>query len=278
MWKLFLILIIIIFTAENTFAVQIILKPNLVKQMKQQEWVNKEKIKIEKKMANTEKLRALRASKSTVTSTTKATDMTPRVTLKDKVLAGKNQNTVNSPSRTNTPVTITPWVTSIPWVDMSRVRSTWLSFYNSTRSELGLAPYSYDARLDVTAHSWNIEFAKWRGQNHHRRSPSDSYYNFNIISNWFKDRGVIGKVSWGATTTENVWYGYYNCRSSECTDSLIASIRTTYDFFMSEKGKAYDAHYRSIVQPVFTKIGLDIIVVPEEYRYYLTVHYITDFE
>ena len=47
---------------------------------------------------------------------------------------------------------------------------------------------------------------------------------------------------------------------------------------MSEKGKAYDAHYRSIVQPVFTKIGLDIIVVPEEYRYYLTVHYITDFE
>lgn len=45
---------------------------------------------------------------------------------------------------------------------------------------------------------------------------------------------------------------------------------------MSEKGKSYDAHYRSIVQPHFTKIGLDIIVVPGERRYYMTIHYITE--
>ena len=57
---------------------------------------------------------------------------------------------------------------------------------------------------------------------------------------------------------------------------MIRSIRTTFDFFMSEKGKAYDAHYRSIVQPNFSRIGLDIIVVPTEKRYYMTVHYITE--
>lgn len=45
---------------------------------------------------------------------------------------------------------------------------------------------------------------------------------------------------------------------------------------MNEKGKSYDVHYRSIIQPYFTKIGLSIIVVPSEQRYYLTVHYITE--
>ena len=84
------------------------------------------------------------------------------------------------------------------------------------------------------------------------------------------------KVINRAKNTENVGYGYYSCNESDCTDELITSIRSTYDFFMSEKGKSYDAHYRSIVQPYFTKIGMDIIVVPSERRYYMTIHYITE--
>jgi hypothetical protein len=158
---------------------------------------------------------------------------------------------------------------------MSRVRSAWIGWYNSTRTSLWLTPYIYDSRLDSTAHDWNIVFAWGKWQNHHRRSPSDAYYDFPKIDNWFAQRWVDPDIVSGAKHTENVGYGYYNCNSGDCTDELIDAIRSTYNFYMSERGKSYDVHYRSIVQPNFSKIGLDIIVMPSEKRYYLTVHYIT---
>jgi hypothetical protein len=266
------------FTVNNTFAAQIVLKPNLNAQMKRQEWVNKEKIIIERKLANTAKLRFIQTNKKTWSNITQTTVNTPRVTLKDKIIAGKSTPQQSTIIWSTVSTAITPGLTQISWVDMNRVRSAWLWFYNSTRSGLWLKLYSYDSRLDNTAHSWNIELAKWRGQNHHRRNPWDSYYNYSTITEWFRLRGVEAKLIWWATSTENVWYGYYSCRSSDCTDSLINSIRSTYDFFLSEKGKSYDAHYRSIVQSSFSKVWLDIIVVPEENRYYLTMHFITDFE
>ncbi len=161
-------------------------------------------------------------------------------------------------------------------VDMSRIRSTWLGWYNSVRQWEWLGSYSYDNRLDVTAYDWNVEFTKEKWQNHHTRNPWDGYYNFAVIDQWFIDRGINPKIINRTKHTENVWYGYYSCNSSDCTDTLIRSIRSTFDFFMSEKGKSYDAHYRSIVQPYFTKIWLSVIVVPGEQRYYLVVHYITE--
>ncbi len=161
-------------------------------------------------------------------------------------------------------------------VDMSRVRWTWMDWYNAVRQGEWVATYSYDTRLDVTAYDWNQVFASAKGQNHHRRNSGDSYYSFATIDQWFISRGINPKVINRAKHTENVGYGYYSCHSNDCTDTLIRSIRSTFDFFMSEKWKAYDAHYRSIVQPYFSKIGLSIIVVPEEKKYYLTVHYITE--
>lgn len=96
-----------------------------------------------------------------------------------------------------------------------------------------------------------------------------------MIDDWFVARGIDPIVINRSKHTENVGYGYYSCNATDCTDELIHSIRSTYDFFMSEKGRSYDAHYRSIVNPYFTKMGLDIIVVPSEKRYYMTIHYIT---
>ncbi len=161
-------------------------------------------------------------------------------------------------------------------IDMSRVRSTWLGWYNDTRWSLGIRSYSYDTRLDSTAYDWNQVFMSGKGQNHHRRNLWDNYYSFATIDRWFIARGINPIVINRAKHTENVGYGSYSCNSTDCTDSLIRSIRTTFDFFMSEKGKTYDAHYRSIIQPNFSKIGLSVIVVPGERRYYLTVHYITE--
>ncbi len=188
-------------------------------------------------------------------------------------------SSIQTPRQTPTPPQVISQPTNLPTpanVDMSRVRSTWVGWYNSVRQWAWLGSYGYDTRLDVTAYDWNIEFAKEKWQNHHRRNTWDSYYSFSTIDQWFINRGINPKVINRAKHTENVWYGYYSCNSSDCTDALIRSIRSTFDFFMSEKGKSYDAHYRSIVQPYFTKIWLSVVVVPGEQRYYLTVHYITE--
>lgn len=161
-------------------------------------------------------------------------------------------------------------------VDMNRVRSTWLDWYNSVRQSQGLGLYSYDVRLNSTAYDWNIEFAQGKWQNHHTRNPWDGYYNFSVIDRWFMTRWVDPLVINRTKHTENVGYGYYSCKSSDCTNNLIQSIRSTFDFFMSEKWKKYDIHYQSIIQPYFSKIWLSVIVVPSEQRYYLVVHYITE--
>jgi hypothetical protein len=231
--------------------------------MKKQEAINKENTVFERKYANKMRLAELRAQKwvpykKIISNTTSTSISTPIVHI------------------TSATTSSSSYQSSVTNVDMSRVRDTWFSWYNTTRSNLGLGSYTHDPRLDSTSHDWNIEFAKGKWQNHHRRNPNDSYYNFPVIDAWFTARGISPRVINRSKNTENVWYGYYSCSQSDCTDELISSIRSTFDFFMSEKGKSYDAHYRSIVNPYFTKMGFDIVVVPSEKRYYITVHYITE--
>jgi|GEM_PF-6957476 len=43
---------------------------------------------------------------------------------------------------------------------MQKVYTTWIGWYNETRTELGLNSYTYDTRLNTTAHDWNIVFAE----------------------------------------------------------------------------------------------------------------------
>lgn len=259
MKKILLAVLVSILVIHNTYAVEF-LKPNLLVQMKKQEVINKENKILERKLNNQMRLAEIRSRKYAERKTAYSNNSTNQPTsqpAKPPIIQSSNNPTIS-------------------WVDMNRVRSTWIGWYNSVRSDLGLGAYVFDARLDVTAHSWNIEFAKGKWQNHHRRNPGDSYYDFPVIDAWFIARGINPKVIDRAKHTENVGYGYYSCSDSDCTDELISSIRGTFNFFMSEKWKAYDAHYRSIVQPYFTKIGMDIIVVPSEKRYYITIHYITE--
>jgi hypothetical protein len=209
--------------------------------------------------------------KTIVTPAITQSSSTPILSISRPPVIAPIQNIVQSPTINQSTNIPTPQS-----VDMAQIRSTWASWYNAVRQWEWLGVYNYDSRLDSTAYDWNIEFARWFGQNHHRRNPSDSYYSFPTIDQWFIDRGINPKVINRSKHTENVGYGYYNCNSGDCTNSMIQSIRSTFDFFMSEKWKSYDAHYRSIVNPYFTKMGLSIIVVPSEKKYYLTVHYITE--
>jgi uncharacterized protein YkwD len=245
----------------------VILKPSLSVQMKKQEAINK-KVALAERLKAKKTKNTLQNPKKTIGKTETKKDLTPVLTIPPV----PQNYVISTKTETRTEEIKTP---TLPWVDMQRVYSTWIGWYNETRTELGLVPYTYDNRLTVTASDWNRVFAEGKWQNHHRRNPGDTYYDYKKITAWFAERGVVGKVVGGATTTENVGYGYYNCNSSDCTDTLIRAIRSTFDYYMSEK--SYNGlHYKSIVQPNFRKIGLDIIVVPSEKRYYLTVHYITE--
>lgn len=250
---------------------------SLEKQMQRQTLVNKKNTLAEKraaiearKKANQEKLAILQVqnkqpkaiSPPQVTST-KLLTISPSIST---VQQPKTQTIVAS----NTTISTSRSQSHINNVDMTRVRSTWLSWYNAGRVAKWLGVYSYDNRLDSTAHDWNIVFAESRGTNYHERTKGDGYYNYPIINRWFQDRGVNPPVISGVNHSENVSYGYYNCSKSDCTDDFISAIHSSYVFFVNSS-----VHAKSVYQPNFTKIGFDIIVVPNERRYYVTVHYIT---
>ncbi len=251
-----ILLTFLIFSIYSNSFGAIVLKPSLTTQMKQQEEINRKVAIEQKKQANRDRLAAIRKSKTPKTTASKANtgtvtitpSLSPKLTISTPTIASVIEPTF-SPNN------------SIRNVDLNRVRDTWLTWTNKVRSEQGLNPYSIDIRLNSTATEWS-EYSKTRGYIIHGR-PGDgcvgvgnyTCYNFSAIDTWFKLRGIDPIVINRAKHTENIGTRGYSCRDSDCTDELITAIRKTYDFFLSEK--SYNGvHYRSLVNPVFTKIGI----------------------
>lgn len=162
---------------------------------------------------------------------------------------------------------------NIPNVDTDRVRSTWMSWFNTERATLGRHNLVYDDRLNSTA----LEWSKYMVENNnysHKRPGQTAYYDYNLITSWFKDRGLVFKNVNRVTYSENIGWGYFKCSKEDCTDDLINSIRSTFDFYMNEKGKSSQPHYGSMTNKYFNVMGLGIYV--GNGRYGLTVHYGTD--
>ncbi|MDR0369264.1 MAG: hypothetical protein LBH96_01685 [Candidatus Peribacteria bacterium] len=67
-------------------------------------------------------------------------------------------------------------------------------------------------------------------------------------------------------------WGYYKCSSNDCTDTLIKQLKTTWDFFMSEK-KSNGSHYRAITTSHFTQMGIGVSIDSSTNRYYMVIHY-----
>lgn len=165
-----------------------------------------------------------------------------------------------------------------PNIDMQRVRNTWLDWTNSARAAAGLYGYDYSSDLGRTAAVWS-ERAESLGYISHTRPGSSAYYDYGLIGRWFADLGVrFASGSGRSDYVENIGWEYYSCSDGDCTDELIAGIRKTFNFFMSEKGRAYAPHYDSIMNPTYHLLGLGIAVDETAYggKFYLTVHYGTD--
>jgi len=167
--------------------------------------------------------------------------------------------------------------TDIPQnVDMEKVRATWISWYNNARAQNGLGPYVYDESLNMTAGNWSF-YAKKRGYIDHKRAAQKSYYDYKKVGAWFAEKGVsFVRGSGRSDYVENIGWDYYSCSKADCTEELIASIKHTYNFFIGEKNKKYRAHYDSIMNKNYKKIGLGVAVDSAKKKYYLTVHYATD--
>ncbi len=160
-------------------------------------------------------------------------------------------------------------------IDMGTVTTTWLQWYNDARKEQGLPSYKYNVQLNRTAAEWS-EYSKARGFIDHKRPGQTAYYDYGMIKEWFKKKGLEFRAVHGATFTENIGWDYYACSSDDCTENLTKAIRHTFDFFMNEKGKSYKPHYESIMNREFREIGVGISLDPGKKRYYLTVHYGTE--
>jgi uncharacterized protein YkwD len=170
----------------------------------------------------------------------------------------------------------------VPGVDMTKIRNKWLEWTNEVRIGKWLAPYILDARLDATATEWS-QFSKERGYIIHGRpwdgcTGEGNYqcYNFAAIDKWFKERGIDPVVRNRVKHTENIGNREYSCHQSDCTNEMISAIKKTFEYFRKEEGKSYDLHYKSLVNPYFTRIGIGLTTDDSKGTYYLTVHYITE--
>lgn len=166
------------------------------------------------------------------------------------------------------------WFTDdqIPRVDIQEVRRVWAKWINDARAGLNLAPYTQNKELNHSATLWSLR-AKKSGTISHKRTGQTAYYDYGMIGDWFADLDLDFANVKSATFTENIGWGVYKCKKDDCTQDLINAVRSTFDFYMSEKGKASSSHYNSIMKPEFRLIGMGIAVDAASGKYYITTHY-----
>lgn len=155
-------------------------------------------------------------------------------------------------------------------INFEKVSSAWLSWQNQERTTLHIPAYTWNQLLHYSAQQW-AETLKNKWTTTHRRLSTDGYYNYRNIKNRFNDQWVTFHDESGTMFSESLGWGYYSCKKADCTDDLIKAISSTFRFFMREKWKSYQPHYRAIVSKNFTDLWLGIAISGK--RYYLVSHY-----
>ncbi len=162
---------------------------------------------------------------------------------------------------------------SLPGIDMEEVRRVWLSWMNEERAKEGLHPYRLNPQLNRTALLWSA-FSAERGEMSHRRPGQTAYYDYAMITEWFRGLGLEFANVNRVTYSENIGRSPYRCAEPVCTQELLAAIRSTFDFYMAEKDQAEQPHYTSVMNRYFHEIGVGI-ALGSDGQYYITTHYAT---
>jgi len=160
-------------------------------------------------------------------------------------------------------------VYTIPNVNMEKVKESWLERHNNVRLKKWLEEFSWNIKLEKTAYNRATHFVNIWNRTHKRKS-SDGFYNYDSIKEWFANQWVYFDESKWTAFSENIAFEYSNCKEWDCTDSVLWVLKNWFDFFMSEE-KSNWPHYRAVVQPYFSEIGLWIWKSGN--KYYLVTHY-----
>ena len=165
-------------------------------------------------------------------------------------------------------------------IDERKVRDAILSWHNDERESLWLNDYKYNLDLEWSATVWANEIASsWKTKNLHVRNSWDWTYNYNSILNRFSNLWIKfpASIKWAASFSESVWYWYYKCSKSDCTQSLIDAAKKTRTWLiMNEKSYNWD-HYRAAIMRHFTQMWAWIAIDKSNNRYYIVLHYWVNF-
>ena len=146
------------------------------------------------------------------------------------------------------------------------------SLHNEERAKKGLSLFVYNKNLERSAYTRSNSIVELgRTSNFHKRNTSDWYYSYDSIKSWFANLGIVFNGEW-TEFSENVWRGYYKCKDTDCTEAIKKAISSTWKFFIKEASRN-GPHYRAIVMPQYTKMGLGITLDPKTKKYFLVTHY-----
>lgn len=158
-------------------------------------------------------------------------------------------------------------------VEAEKIRTAFLDWHQQERNLLALPAYRYHSELEKSAQARANQLRdEGRTTHTHTRAPDTRYYHVESIKNWF-DTQDINFVN--DSFSESVGWGYYACKSSSCTQELIKSLASSWEFFMSEKGRG-GPHYKAIANKSFVQFGVGVAIDPAKKRYYLVIHYGTE--
>jgi hypothetical protein len=160
------------------------------------------------------------------------------------------------------------------------VRNSILSRHNDERYNVWVNPYTYNLDLEWSATVWANKLASYsKTTNLHLRNNWDWTYNYNSILNWFSDLWIKfpASVKWAASFSESIWYWYYKCSKSDCTQDLIDAIKKTRTWLIMKEKSANGSHYRAAVMNHFTQMWAWIVIDKPNNRYYIVLHYGVNF-
>ncbi len=204
------------------------------------------------------------ASKTSKTSTTKTTS-----------------NKISTTSTTKASTKKLPHLSdNFTNIDEQKVRNAILTRHNDERESVWVNDYKYNLDLEWSATTRANKLASSsKTTNLHLRNNWDWTYNYNSILNWFSDLWIKfpASVKWAASFSESIWYWYYKCSKSDCTQDLINAVKKTRTWLIMKEKSANGSHYRAAIMKHFTQMWAWIAIDKSNNRYYIVLHYWVSF-
>lgn len=157
-------------------------------------------------------------------------------------------------------------------IQLDKVQDHWLNKVNQLRSDYKLKEYSPNSQLDALAQRWS-DYSNSIGSISHKKYWSKSYYDYKLIEKYATANDIEFLKKDGTKIVENIGWGYVRCKEEDCTDEVILATEATRKFFMSEKGKAYAPHFKSMTSAHYTDAWFGVSVDWNTNRYFFTAYY-----